>query len=153
MEEILKRAKFYLSTYPLGGGLLIQYALLNNCIPLCLTDKGNAVTNPKSWLLHPKKADFIFYAMNDLLRKVDELMARRGKADTDYAQCVISPSEFRRELRNILEGRATSYACFEEAPDMRLFHSYYEKRLQEQSIQDIIKQSRNKWIKEKYSLY
>lgn len=74
LNEILKRAKFYLSTYPLGGGLMTQYALMNNCIPLCLIEEKNNFNNPKSWLLHSEKIDFVFFNIEELLERVDNIM-------------------------------------------------------------------------------
>ena len=152
LDEVLRHAKFYLSTYPVGGGQMTQYALMNNCVPLCLIDKGNAIANPKSWLLHPERVDFVFCDMDRLLAKVDEIMSEdeRMKIEKGYTQYVISASEFKKNLQNIMMGRNTLYLYHKEDVDTSLFHSYYETRLKQQGLQEYLRKSKNKWIKEKY---
>lgn len=150
LDAVLKRAKFYLSTYPVGGGLMTQYALVNNCVPLCLIDQGDEFTNPITWLLHHEIIDFVFTDVNLLLAKVDKLMLEDEKETTDYTCCVISKKEFQKGLQRILQEKHTSYTYSEQELNPSIFHACYEARLMRQSLQGIIQKTTNKWIKDKY---
>ena len=128
---------------------MTQYALMNNCIPLCLIEEENDFINPKSWLLHPEKIDFVFFNMEELLEKVDNIM--KEDSLVNYTDCVISREEFRKYLLLIMEGEKSPYLYHEENVEVSSFHKSYDIRLEQQSLKNIIHSTTNKWIREKYA--
>lgn len=150
VEALLRRAAFFLSTYPIPGGLMIQYALMNQCVPLCLADKNNFCSDPASYLLEPEKIDFVFYEPEALLEKAELLLSGcEGQKDI-YEHFVIAEKDFVRNLGYVLEAKSTDYDFFEEEIDLSVFHSYYENRLTPDNFRESLRQSNNKWLAEKY---
>ena len=150
LDELMLRAKFFLSTYPVPGFLMIQYALLNDCVPLCLVDKNNVCANPMSYLLYPEKIDFVFYEVDALLKMADQLLAGQNLKRKKYRDFVISEKDFERNLRAILDGKNTNYLYTKKDVDMNVFRSYYVNRLTAEHFREVIRRSNNKWLKEKY---
>ena len=66
LDAIFQRAKFYLSTFPLAGGLMTQFAIQNQCIPLTLCRGKGSMFDIKEMLLKPQNAGFIFYSKEDI---------------------------------------------------------------------------------------
>lgn len=150
LGELLQRAEFFLSTYPIPGFLMIQYALMNQCVPLCLADKNNGCTNPATYLLHPEQIDFVFYEADSLLEMADRLLAGHGPKKEWYEDFVISEKNFERNLGALMKGEDTDYHFYKENVDVSIFHSYYANRLTEENFREVVRQSNNKWLAEKY---
>lgn len=155
LDEVLKHAKFYLSTYPILGGLMTQFALQNQCIPLCLCDDEWGMTDPKTWLLNPDKIRFVFYKKEDLLNEIDRVMS-----DEDYYRIqkanikghLITEEEFTQQLGRLLEEKETRFIPRHQHINIDKFLDTYKKRATYEEYCRIIYASRNKWVYRKHPI-
>ncbi len=153
LDAILQHAKFYLSTYPIGGGLMVQYALQNECIALSFCDKDCVITDPKSFMLYPEKVNFVYYNQSDLYAEIDHLMCDEKyylNCKSDSKQQVISEDVFLKQLENILNKKKTIYSPILQQIKMEPFMEIYKKNATYEQYCKIIFESRNKWIYKKH---
>lgn len=151
LDEVLQHAKFFLATYPISGGLMIQYALQNGCYPLCLCH--DVESNPGTWLLNSEKIDFVFYSTCKLYEKVDLLMKDDAYYQSEKEKLggfVISDKEFTENLQMILQSQKTSFDVKREKIDLKEFLETYKKNMTCQKFYTAIDKSNNKWLLEKY---
>ncbi len=153
LDAILQKAKFYLSTYPITGGLMTQYALQNHCIPITLCDEIMGETDPKTMMLEPHKVNFIFYKKEDVQLEIDRLMSSESyylKRKTELEGQVISEEEFSRQLQCLLKHKETKFAKEQQNIDMEKFLGIYRDNATYGKYCEIIYGSRNKWIYKKH---
>lgn len=99
--EIMKHATLYLSTYPYNGGLMTQYALLANKIPITLTyagiEKELSILNEQSFWNY-ESFETCVEEVGKFLRD-DEY--RRNK-EKQLSHFLVSKQQFAEELQNLL---------------------------------------------------
>lgn len=153
LDEVLQHAKVYLATYPESGGLMVQYALLNKCIPLDLCAQKGGITDPHTWLLNSDEIDFVFYSVDELCKEFDELMNNEEYYETKREgldKFVISEAEFTEQLHSIIKNQQTVYVGVREEIDISQYLKLYRERISYDKYCEIIYRSRNKWIWDKY---
>ncbi len=100
INEVLKHIDIFLGTYPIGGGLMTQYAALN-AKPI-VTYKGYSIEK----LLAPsKEMSFVYESKESLLEEVRKLVIDSGyrKLKGDYYKTLItSQKEFRTRFRLLI---------------------------------------------------
>ena len=105
LYQVLKHCYFYLSTYPVCGGLMFQYAAIAGKPPVTLYYD----TMTDGLLFNQKELGIMFDNVEALLAEVDKLMN-----DSDYyaRKCrnlrssVISEEDFDSEIAELVAGRA-----------------------------------------------
>lgn len=155
LGQIMKRAKFYLGTYPVAGGLMIQYSLQNDCIALQLCNDRGGLEDPSTLLLKPEKINCVFDNAEELLGTVDKLMN-----DEEYYKAVkkelsgqiISKEDFERQLELLLSENRTDYKVYEENVNLEILTQSYKKRASYEQYCNFIYASCNKWIWRKHPL-
>lgn len=155
LDEVLKRAKFYLSTYPMSGALMAQYALQNNCIPLSLAKKKGDLADVATWFLHPKKVNFVFYNKKELLVEIDKLMTDEEylkNARKELVDQIISEEEFTKQLSLLIKEKRTVFKGKLKKIDIRDFLDTYRQRASYEQYCNIIYFSHNQWIWKKHPL-
>lgn len=155
LDEILKRAKFYLSTYPISGGLMIQYALQNRCIPLTLCDEKDGESDPKTWLLNPEKVNFVFYKKEDIFIEIDCLLQEEQyylEKKNNAGIQVISEDDFRAQLGRALTEKKTMFSGKLQDINIDRFLDIYKKNATYEKYCRIIYESRNKWVYKRHPL-
>lgn len=102
--EILKRARIYLNTYPISGGLMLQYAALAGCVPVTLRREWD--DDACGILKNEKDLGEIFTDFDLICREIDMLIEddkylehKRKKLNGQ----VITEQEFNLRLKTILE--------------------------------------------------
>lgn len=156
LDEVLRRAKLYLGTFPIAGGLMTQYAVKNRCIPLCLSQAKNSIMDAGTMLLHPEKANFVFYEKAELLAELDRLLLDRAYYETvknsDLSDQLISEEEFTAELQRAMTEHTTKYEYMkEEFPlDLDEFLEIYKNRATYEMFCEMVYKSHNDWVKQKY---
>ena len=154
LDEVLKHAKLYLGTYPIGGALMTQYAIENKCIPLCLALNPNSIGgDPKTFLLKPDKAHFVFYKKEELLSEVDKLLIDNehyNKMHANLSGQVISEKEFTEELQRVLTEHQTKFKKQDMPVNLDRFLAVYKQRADYKIFCELIRDSHNDWIKRKY---
>lgn len=106
--QIIKRSDIYLSTYPICGGLMLQYSALAGKVPLTLkySDESNG------FLINQDKLNIEFESENELLVELNKLLY-----DENYSKIrgdilkksIVSKDYFENELINIIDG-ASEYS-------------------------------------------
>lgn len=153
LDEVLRHAKMYLSTYPIAGGLMTQYALQNQCYPLCLRDKENDVADPITCLLNTDKIDFAFYSVEALYEKLDMLMRDNIYYESekkDLQLYLITEEEFVMQLGGIFNKQQTSFDIKPEKIKVDNFTKLYKDNMTFERYCEIIYNSHNPWIWNKH---
>lgn len=149
LDAVLRHARFYLSTYPVSGALMAQYAVQNKCIPLALCNKEYGVMDVKTWMIEPEKVDFVYYNKVDLFAEIDRLMCDESYLNSkkrDIDQLVINEEEFVNQLENVLDKKQTMFHGAVQKIEMEPFLQIYKRNATYEQYCKIIFESRNKWI-------
>ncbi len=106
--QVLKHSYFYLSTYPICGGLMFQYAAVAGKLPLTL--KYDDCT--EGFLIAQESLDIEFDDIDVLKEKIkkvlqDEKYLEREK--NKIFNSVISPQKFEENLKYLLERQKTAF--------------------------------------------
>lgn len=128
LYQIMKHSYLYLSTYPMVGGLMTQYAVSANTIPVTLVYDACA----KGVLLDEERLDEEFYDMNKLLKEINLLLS-----DETYLQMkkmnlkkqLVSEKDFTEELGKLLVEYKTKYNIKVENVSTQEFQNTYLERL------------------------
>lgn len=153
LDEILKRAKLYLGTYPITGGLMIQYAVENKCVTCCLGQEPNSAVDPATFLLYPEKTKSVFYQKDELLQEVDRLFTDERyceEAKSKLGGQVITEEEFVEELQRIITMQETKYEKKDMPIDLARFFEVYRKKAGLGLFRKILRDSHNEWVNRKY---
>lgn len=108
--QIMKRCVFYLSTYPLAGGLMYQYAAISKKV--CLTLDFKKEESVRGLLRNEEALRIHFDEMEALLAEADRLLSDaqyRSQREAVMSTAVISPEEFAEQLKLLLETGKTDY--------------------------------------------
>lgn len=155
LDAILQRAKLYLATYPVNGGLMIQYPIVNGCPQLCLCQEKGSYFDPTTFLMHPEKVDFVFYTKKDLLLELDRLLQDQQyydekKASLQNQDFVIDEVSFRSELqKRMMEGREKLPKNWTPVK-MENFMKAYKNNATYDQFCHLIYGSHNEWLQKKY---
>ena len=117
LYQVLQHCYFYLSTYPMCGGLMFQYAAMAGKVPVTL--KHSSISD--DFLINQKKIDVEFDSVEDLYAEVDKLLMdeKYYKERSELMrQSVISPEIFNEEVRKLILGEQSmkslpEYDCAE----------------------------------------
>lgn len=103
--QVMQHCYFYLSTYPLNGGLMTQYAARAAKVPLSLSLDDN----PVGILQNDEDLGIYFRDMKDLLEEIDRLLSNpKYTKDKGLAvrNALISSEEFDSRIEQLVNGRA-----------------------------------------------
>jgi len=104
INEVMKHCDIYLNTFPVGGGLMLQYALLNKKIPISFGSKKLNSVNPETWNSNIK-FDITFYDIDNLSNEVYKILNDenyRNKHESMLEDILIQPEEFNQSLNDII---------------------------------------------------
>lgn len=108
LVQVLKHSYLYLSTYPICGGLMFQYAALAGKIPLTLSfDKFT-----DGFLLNQHSLGIQFDNLNDLYAELDRLMTDAEylhKKEELISKSIITEKDFENGLNVIMEQKKSLY--------------------------------------------
>lgn len=141
--SLMEHIDVYLNTYPMVGGLMMQYAALAGKPPITLLDKGSE--DASGILLNQEKANIEFYSVDEAVNEINHLLQDekyRLKRSQEIKKCVPSQEEFAKNLSNILEEKAEyRYA---DCPDTERFRKEYISRFNKIIIEDAVGIRKNK---------
>lgn len=127
--QVLEHCDVYLSTYPMCGGLMFQYAAMSGVVPVTLK-RGNISDD---FLIDQNNLNVEFDSENELFDEIDKLLL-----DNEYAKkrcelmqrSVISPDVFELELQKCIEGQnSDAFITSFEHIDTSEFRKWYLTRL------------------------
>lgn len=131
--QILQHVSFYLSTYPLCGGLMYQYAAAAGVMPLTLRrDDCN-----DGFLLNQDTLGVIFDTMEELEQEIDRVLTDepyRQARSVQMRSAVISPEQFSAELSQIMKtDKSPQEICYRHI-DTEAFRANYLTHFFERDI-------------------
>lgn len=106
INEIFKRCYFYIGTYPVAGGLMTQYAVMNNKIPVLFSDKNLLLNNVEELFMHYQEDKFSYSDINLLYEEIDKLFIQPEyyyKKTQELSNLVISQNKFAQTLDSCLQ--------------------------------------------------
>lgn len=142
LYQVLKHCVFYLSTYPICGGLMYQYAAKAGKVPLTL--KYDEITD--GFLLNQESSNIEFDTLEQLLSEADELLRNekyRERRALEMRNLVISEHEFHNCLLLILQKGKSVYDIGFRKDDTSAFREEYLKRQTAINIDALIANKKN----------
>lgn len=125
--EVLKHSFLYLSTYPMIGGLMSQYAAVAGCLPLTLrhNDDGNGVLINEDEL--QITYDTVEALMTDFVKLVKDDAYKKEKEER-LQKSVIDETVFFHELNNAINDQTTAFNIkWEEIDTTEFLLDYYNR--------------------------
>lgn len=110
--EVLKRCYLYLSTYPVGGGLMVQYAAKAGRLPLTLNDYNDPESDLRSLLGDTTISGVFFDSMDSMINAIDLYMENpsiKSEKEEELKKTLIDGKDFSLELKKIMNGENTKY--------------------------------------------
>lgn len=137
LYQILKRSYFYLSTYPVCGGLMFQYAAIAGKLPLTL--KFDDCTD--GFLIDQEKLNIEFNSIEILKEKIKFVFENPGylkEEETILVKSVIKAEDFEIELENLLDNQKTNYKLVYKSIEVKEFLKVYKENMTYEKLCDII---------------
>lgn len=136
--QLFEQCNIYLSTYPMCGGLMFQYAAMAGIVPVTLK-YGNI---SDEFLINQKDINVEFETEEELYGEIDRLLS-----DSEYAakrgelmkKSVISADVFEMEVKKLVEGQdSDAFKPLYEHIDTENFRSLYLTRFSNADIDAMI---------------
>lgn len=109
--QIIRKSEFYLSTYPISGGLMTQYAAAAGKLPITYTEldeNGKALRE----LLIDSQINFVFSDLKDLFCEIDKILNDcnyLNGMDVQLKNSVMTEKKFNDELKLFFLSGETSF--------------------------------------------
>lgn len=146
--HIFEDTYFYLNTFPLVGGLMMQYAAMSEVLPLTLRhgNDGDGI------LSNQRNLGIEFDDLPSLEAEIDRLMTDqeyKKSKESVLKQAVPSPEKFRENLVRLMELKPTEYLPDFEKIDTSDFLEGYRQRIQTDSAinQALVRKSNRNLIR------
>lgn len=133
--ELLKHVYLYLSTYPLGGGLMTQYAVTAGKYPLTVADNDAH----SGVLLGNDERELYYGSIEELEEDLDRMLkdpAYLEQKEKKLCNRVITEEKFAEELNNIIENGCSQYSIDDRDFDSSDFEKIFAERFDYKSISD-----------------
>nr|WP_304578714.1 hypothetical protein [uncultured Acetatifactor sp.] len=137
LHQVLCHCHFYLSTYPICGGLMFQYAAVAERIPLTLRN-GNITDG---FLLEQNSLGIVFDDVGSVKREIDHIMY-----DEEYVRekgnrlknAVISEERFDAEIAKLVNHEDSGFVVVPTHTDTAEFRKVYLDNLTEEKVNEIL---------------
>ena len=133
LYQILKRCYFYLSTYPICGGLMFQYAAKAHKLPITL--KYDDIID--EFLLNQEDLNIIFNSEDEIYKEIDKIYndkEYRENYEKDVFNSVITEDIFERKLYKIIEEKETEFSITYKNIDIDKFRKTYKENINIKNI-------------------
>ena len=137
LHQVLKHCFFYLSTYPLCGGLMYQYAASAGKIPVTL--KYDSVSD--DFLLEQDKLGVDFNTLDAVKEEFNRLFnddQYRLEKEKRVKESVLDQQTFTEQLQKLMETHSTDYAITYKKIDTKAFRGEYIKNLSKAQIAKLV---------------
>ena len=128
LYQVLKSCYFYLSTYPVCGGLMMQYAAIAKKLPITLK-LDNLVDD---LLINQNNLEIMFDTYEDLIKEINKLLKDQSylkSKETKLENSVISENEFQEQLNFVINTGKTKYKLDYKPVNTEDFRKEYLQRL------------------------
>lgn len=140
--QILQHCLFYLSTYPISGGLMMQYAAIAGIVPLTLRFEHDA----DGLLIDQEKLGVVYESFDELIsemRKIIEDEEYRLEKGSKLTKSVITQEQFEKALEQLLNEDASLFPIKYAEIETTEFKKLYMDRTSAAMISELIAQKRN----------
>jgi hypothetical protein len=140
--QVMKNIDIYYSTYPILGGLMLQYAAVAGKIPLTL--KGSQISD--DFLINQNDLGVIFTDSNDLVNEMILLLEDdnyRARKEAGIKNAVISKEKFQRNLEGIIDNCKSEYEIREYKVQPREYQDDYLQYISFASFSNAVAQRNN----------
>lgn len=128
LYQVLRHCFFYLSTYPICGGLMFQYAAMAEKIPLTLV---KSYEDTSGFLLFQEDLEIEFDTLEEVYKEIDCLFTDdlyRKSKESRVKNAVVTEEKFTQDLRDLVnENKSSSQIVFKHI-DTREFRKEYWDR-------------------------
>ena len=142
--HIYEDAFLYLNTFPMVGGLMMQYSAIHGVLPLTLRhgSDGDGI------LIDQDNLGIVFDSLESTEAEIDRLMKDdeyKKRKEAQIRSAVPTPERFRDNLKRIMDGMPTEYRIDLEPVDTQDFlHSYRERMNDDAVFRSSVARSCNK---------
>ncbi len=112
LPEIMKRSCLYLSTFPIAGGLMAQYAVINGKIPMTYVKDKSLGQDVEELFINLSDCQFSYDKLEEFYREIDLLIdddEYRKSKEKKLLNKIIEKEQFTLQLKNCLEGYFTNF--------------------------------------------
>lgn len=137
--QVLQHVDLYLNTYPVGGGLMLQYAAAAGRIPLIFyrTIESRTLT-----LMDQEKLGIEFNdpeAWKEEVRRIIRDEEYRKVKERLVANACIDPESFEKNLRMILKEQKTEYEIsYDDPGGLAEIQKTYRERFGEHGVEEVV---------------
>lgn len=127
LYQVLRHCTLYLNTYPMFGGMMMNYAALAGRPPLTLKHDHDA----DGLLFDQDKLGVEFDTPQELLKEAHRLLTDpdyRARREQELQGCVITEERFTAQLARLVEEDATEFAVDTPFVDTTRFRQEYLER-------------------------
>lgn len=122
INEVIKNSDIYLNTYPLGGGLITQYALLNNIPVISYAEKELPMIFTET-MTYKEGINCTYTDLNTFFKQFDFLIENYKNTKIDASLVSPSREDFYINFKKIINDKKSNL-------EVKDFH-FVEKRFQE----------------------
>ena len=134
--QIMAHVDLYLDTYPVGGGLMIQYAAAAGKIPLSLR-RGEE----SGGVIEQREVLFEFDSFEELHNEIEKLIfdrLYREKQGEKIKNSIVTEKQFQSALEKIVTSQSSPYAVSYRKPNVDTFRKIYYERFEKSDVHKII---------------
>lgn len=127
LYQLMLHIDVYINTYPMIGGLMTQYAAMAGKIPLTLKHKDDG----SGMLINQEKIGIEYDTKEELLEEAYKLLTDdnyKREKEKKLENSVISESQFREELNNVIKNHKSSLNINDVQIDTSEFLKSYVER-------------------------
>ncbi len=142
LYQIMQKCRLYFSTFPMGGGLMLQYACMAGKVPVTL--RFGAVSD--GILINQDEINVVFDKVDDLMCETDRLLtddAYAAKREELMKKSVTSEEQFAEEIKKALIDEPGKYNISITNIDSREFCQQYWDRFDEKRIDRLFLNKKN----------
>ncbi len=137
--QVLQHVDLYLNTYPVGGGLMLQYAAAAGRIPLIYY---RTIESRTSTLVNQDKLGIEFNQLEDWkdeVRKIITDESYRKRKEQRVLENAIDADIFEKNLMRVLKEQKTEYeVTYADAEGLREIQKTYRDRFGKHGVEDVI---------------
>ncbi len=112
IAQIFRNCYFYLATYPLGGGLMSQYAIASGKVPVGYADPSMQAIFIESFLINVGDKRFTHTNLKDYYEAIDRLIENdvyKKNLEQSLENLIITKKEFATNLLSGLNNKSTKF--------------------------------------------
>ena len=136
--QVMKHSYVYLNTYPMIGGLMMQYACIAGIPPLTLYDNGTE--DHKGILINEDDLPLYYNSVDSLVAEADKLLQNEEYYNNGCEQlknCIVGENEFKNGLKEIINGNIKLKSQFHRV-NTEKFRKDFKYRIKLSDLDEII---------------